>query len=66
MEHRKIIFRGIKAEGVFPSHEVERGEQTIQTEDMVAMKMADKDVVDLSKSDSAFPELHLCSFAAVD
>jgi hypothetical protein len=33
---------------------------------MVTMKMADKNVVYLSESDSTLPELHLCSFTAVD
>jgi hypothetical protein len=33
---------------------------------MVAMKMADKDIIDLSEPDPAFPELHLGSLAAVD
>jgi hypothetical protein len=33
---------------------------------MVTMQMADKDIVYLSESDSALPELHLCSFTTVD
>jgi hypothetical protein len=33
---------------------------------MVAMQMANKYITDLPEFDPAFPELHLCSFTAVD
>jgi hypothetical protein len=33
---------------------------------MVAMQMANKDIIDLPEFDPAFPELHLCSFTTVD
>jgi hypothetical protein len=39
--------------------------QPDESVEMIAMQMADKDVIDLTKAYIVFPELHLGAFAAV-
>ena len=50
----------------FPSHQVKSGKKTVQAENMVAVEMAYKNMIDLSEPDFTLPELHLCSFSTVD
>jgi hypothetical protein len=47
------------------SHKAEGREESIEPEDMVAVKVADEDVVYLAKADPVAPELHLSSLSAV-
>ena len=49
-----------------PSQQAERRDQSEQSEDMVTMKMTDKNMVYLTKPDPEFPQLHLGPFTAID
>jgi hypothetical protein len=50
----------------FSAHEAECGKKAIKAENMIAMQVADEDMVDLSEPYFRFPELHLRSFTAID
>ena len=59
-------FMGIDVEVFFSVEQVERREQAKEPVYMVAVQVADEDVVDAAKFNAVAPELHLCSLAAVD
>jgi hypothetical protein len=59
------VFGSIKEKRMFPSHQAECGNQAIQSEYMIAVKMADKNMTDLPYSYPVFPELHLGAFSAI-
>jgi hypothetical protein len=48
-----------------PSHKAEGRKESVNSENMVAMEVAYKYMIDFSKPDVAFPELHLGSFTTV-
>jgi hypothetical protein len=51
--------------GIGSSHQAEGGKKPIEPEDMVAMEMADEDMVYFGESDPVFSELHLGAFTTV-
>jgi hypothetical protein len=55
----------MQAERKGPTHQIEGGEQSVKSEHMVSMQMADENVVDLAELDTTLPELHLGSLAAI-
>jgi hypothetical protein len=50
----------------FSAHEAECGKKPVKAENMVAMQVADENVIYLTEPDTGLPELHLRSFAAID
>jgi hypothetical protein len=48
-----------------PAHQAESGKKTIQAEDMVAMQMADEDMIYLAEPYLVPAKLHLGAFSAV-
>jgi hypothetical protein len=50
---------------IFPSHQVKGREKPVKSENMITMKMAKENMVDLTEFYSAFSELHLSSFTTV-
>jgi hypothetical protein len=50
----------------FPAKQAEGGKQTENAKDMIPMKVADKNMMDLPQADPVFTKLHLGSFSAID
>ncbi len=51
---------------LFPSDQRLSGQVAEQSQDMIAVKVADKDLVDPAEANMKFPELNLGSFSTVD
>jgi hypothetical protein len=50
----------------FPAKQAEGGKQTENAKDMIPMKVADENMMDLPQADPVFAKLHLGSFSAID
>ena len=58
-------FGGIKMKRVLSAHKAERRQQTIKPKDVIAMKMANEDMIYPSEPYSVFSELQLRSLSTV-
>jgi len=58
--------RGIQVQRYFPPHQVIGGKQGINPEEVITVKMADKNMVDPAETDPVASHLHLSALATVN
>jgi hypothetical protein len=51
---------------LFPAQQSEGGKQTKNAKDMIPMKVADENMMDLPQADPEFAKLYLGPFSAID
>ena len=66
VHHFFDAFRTVDIQWGFSSQKAERGNQSRQTETMVAVKMGNENMIDFGKPHFCFSHLNLCSFATID
>lgn len=65
-QHFLYSFWPVNVDGCFAAQQPERGNKARQTEEMVAMEVGNKYMVDLGKTCFCLAELHLSTLATVD
>jgi hypothetical protein len=56
-EDAVVILRGVKVKRCFPSHQAKGRKKSIESENVITVKVTDEDMVYLSEPDLFFPQL---------